>query len=280
MSGGPGVEGSWVEPVSRRTFGYRVWRAHEARALLIIVHGFGEHGGRYEAFARELAQQGITVAAPDLWGHGRSGGARGDLGDVPDCVRQLERMADEVFLPQAVQTRYALFGHSFGGLASIRWALDGPTTLRRVVIQAPLLEVGFPIPRWKQSASALLARVWPRWSFHMGLDLSMLSHDPAVRQAYLADPLTHHVMSVRTYRSLQRAEDDAFERAPALRVPILLLCGSDDRIISVERAQQWFERLTCRKQRRLFPGGYHELHHEVFQDEILRAVRDWTLADG
>ena len=279
MNARPCVEGSWVEPVSRRTFGYRLWQAQEARALLVIVHGFGEHGGRYELFARELAEQGIAVAAPDLWAHGRSGGTRGDLGEVADCVRQLQMMAAEVFLPQAGQERYTVFGHSFGGLASILWALDAPAPLRRVVIQAPLLEMGFPISPWKQAAAVLLARVWPTWSFHMGLDLSMLSHDPAVQQAYLADPLTHHAMSVRTYWSLQRAKDEAFERAPALRVPVLLLCGTGDRIISVARAQQWFERVGCLKRRVMFPGGYHELHHEAARDEVLRAVRDWTLTN-
>ena len=280
MSGGSCVEGSWVEPMSRRRFGYRFWGAQDARALLVVVHGFGEHSGRYEPFARRLAEQGIAVAAPDLWAHGRSGGTRGDLGEVADCVRQLQQMAVEVFLPQAGQTRYALFGHSFGGLASILWALDAPAPLKRLILQSPLLEAGFKIPGWKRGAATLLASVWPTWSFHMGLDLSRLSHDPAVRQAYLADSSNHDSMSVRTYWSMQRAQDDAFARAQALRVPVLLLCGTDDRIISVERAQQWFDLVACPKRRLMFPGSYHELQHERILDEALRAVRDWVLTDG
>ena len=158
--------------------------------------------------------------------------------------------------------------------------MDAPVSLHRVIIQAPLLEVGFPIPGWKKAAAGLLAPMWPTCSFRLGLDLSKLSHDPAVETAYRADPLVHQAISVRTYWSLQHAKVDAFERAPALHAPTLLLCGTDDRIISVERAQQWFGRLTCPKRCVMFPGAYHELHHDAVREEVMRAVRDWTLADG
>ena len=242
MSGVLSSEGSWTEPRSKRTFSYRLWQPPTVRAVLVIVHGFGEHSGRYQSFALSLAEQGVFVAAPDLWGHGRSGGRRGDLGEIVGCVEHLTMLTREVFLPRSGKRDYALLGHSFGGLVAIQWALRNPPNLRRAVIQSPLLEEGFPIPCWKKAAAAVLAHVWPQASFSMNLDLDALSRDPAVAPAYRADPLVHNSMSARSYRSIVRARDDALTRAQHLRVPVLLLCGDSDRIISVGAAQRWFER--------------------------------------
>ena len=273
-------EGSWTEPSSRRVFSYRLWKPTIPRALLILVHGFGEHSGRYQRFAQALAEQGICVAAPDLWGHGRSGGRRGDIIDVTQGVNDTLKLTTEVFLPASSQTQYALFGHSFGALVAISWALDHPPNLQCVVIQSPLLEVGFPIPAWKRIAAVLLARYWPTYSLSMNLDVGALSHDPSVADAYRADPFVHNAMSVRTYRSVLRTKDLVFAHAGALRVPVLLLCGAEDRIISVAQAQRWFDQLTCEKRRVMFPGCYHELHHEPIRDEVFQLVREWVLTKG
>ena len=281
MNGVSTLDGEWVEPASRRRLGYRCWRPAAApRALLVIIHGFGEHGGRYQAFAEALAGQGMWVGAPDLWGHGRSGGQRGDVEQVAEYVRQLQGVTRDVFLPQSGCVAYVLFGHSFGGLLAILWALEQPQALRRVVLQSPLLEVGFPLPRWETAATSLLATCWPTCSFSLHFDVERLSHDAGVIRAYREDPLVHHVMTARTYRSLLRARDEAMARAASVRAPVLLLVAGADRVISVEWAHRWFDRLTCEKRCAVFPDSYHELHHEPVRDEVLRQVRDWTLANG
>jgi alpha-beta hydrolase superfamily lysophospholipase len=82
------------------------------------------------------------------------------------------------------------------------------------------------------------------------------------------------------YQSILRTRDEALAQAAAIRPPIMLLCGTGDRIISVTHALRWYERLTCQKQVRTFPDSYHELHHEAVRDEVITCVRDWTLADG
>jgi len=245
----------------------------------VVIHGFGEHGGRYEAFGRALAGQGICVAVPDLWGHGRSSGRRGDIISVARCVDDCRKLAEAVFMPLAGQHQYALFGHSFGGLAAIRWALEAPPALRRLIIQSPLIEVGFPLPWWKVFAARLLARSWPTCSFNMNLEVSALSHNPEVVNAYRTDPLVHNAMSARSYTAFLAARDDALQRAYALRTPVLLFCGAADRIISVSQAQRWFDRLTCEKRQVMFPGSYHELHHEAVSGEVLRLTGEWVLAD-
>lgn len=273
-------EGSWREPSSWGALHYRVWRPAAIRRLLVVIHGFGEHGGRYEAFGRALAGQGICVAVPDLWGHGRSGGRRGDIISVSRCVDDCRKLAEAVFMPLAVQRQYALFGHSFGGLAAIQWALEAPAALRRLIIQSPLIEVGFPLPWWKVFAARLLARFGPACSFKMNLEVSALSHNPEVVNAYRTDPLVHSAMSARSYTAILAARDDALQRAHALRTPVLMLCGAEDRIISLEASQRWFDRLVCEKRQVVFPGSYHELHHEAVSGEVLPLIGEWVLADA
>ena len=274
------LEDTWVDPSSNRSLYYRFWRPSRAQALLVIVHGFGEHGGRYAAFAQPLARQGIGVAVPDLWGHGRSGGAHGDVEEVHRYVTDCSRLTQEVFLRESGQERYAIFGHSFGGLIAILWALRDSTSLRRLIVQSPLLEVGFPLPQWKTTLARWLAACWPTAPFSMNLDLAALSHDPLVLQAYRNDPLVHNTMTARTYCSMLRARDEALKRAPELQAPVLLLYGSADRIISIGAAQRWFDALRCEKSCVVFPDLYHELHHESIKGDVQRHVLAWILSTG
>ncbi len=280
MSRGACETGAWQEPASERVFAYRFWRAEPEKALVVLVHGFGEHAGRYDVFAQALRGQGISVGVPDLWGHGRSGGPRGDCSSVSQCVDECETMTRQVFLPSTGRTRYAVFGHSFGGLVAILWALRQSEGLTSAVIQSPLLEAGFPLPGMKVLAARLMAVCWPACPFQLNLDVAALSRNPEVVAAYQADPLVHNIMTARAYRSILRARDEAMAHAAAMRVPTLLLCGSADRIVSVDYALRWFERLTCEKRRMVFPGCYHELHHEAVRDEVFRLTSEWVVSHG
>ena len=280
MSETAAQDGSWRDPSTGLTLRYRSWRPSSVKAVLVILHGFGEHGGRYEALASSLALRDIWVAAPDLPGHGRSAGKRGDLAQMARCVQQLWTMTQEIFLPAAGLTRYSLFGHSFGGLLAILWTMQNPPNLNRVVLQSPLLEVGFPIPWWKTTAAGLVAGWWPTATFSTSLDVGALSHDPAVVQGYRADPLVHYVMSARTYFAILAARDQALDGTAAIRRPVLMLTGGEDRIVSVEAARRWFDRISGEKQQVVFPGAYHELHHESVREDVVRLVCDWVLGAG
>jgi len=198
---------------------------------------------------------------------------------VAQCVHDCTSLLEHVFLPLAAHRRYALYGHSFGGLVAIQWVMANPPALTRAVIQSPLLRVAMPIPQWKTFAAALLAHCWARYAFRMDLDASALSHDPSVVAAYRSDPLVHNVMSAGAYWAIRRTSDEVVALAQTVQVPILLLTGGADRIVSVEAAQRWFDRLTCEKQSRMFPECYHELHHEAVFNDVVRLVRDWTLFD-
>ena len=280
MSGVAYLEGFWQDPSSSQRLSYRFWKPSTIRALLVILHGFNEHSGRYPPLAQVLAEQGIAVAVPDLQGHGRSEGRRGDMARLADCVTQLSVMTTDVFLPKSGLTRYALFGHSLGGLLAILWTMRAPSALRRVILTSPFLAAAFPVAAWKTAAVRLAARCWPSWPFALDLDVDALCHDPGVIEAYHTDPLVHNVITARTYWSIRHAQADALAGAAACRRPILMLCGGADRIASVPVARHWFDRLTCEKSSTVFLEAFHELHHEPVRDEVVCCIRDWTLTDA
>ena len=268
-------ESFWRSPRLRIALFYRLIRPESPRTFVVVLHGFGEHGGRHLPMARWLAQQGVAVAIPDLPGHGRSGGARGDFGSLRTCVEELAAAARARWMPQAGHQPCHLFGHSFGGVLAIEWLLYQPEDLRRAVIQCPLLEVAFPIPGWKRWAGEVLGRWWPTARLPIDIDARNLSHDPVVTETYRKDPLVHNAMSGRTYRDLLRASAEALERAGDIRTPVLLLCAGEDRVVSTPVARQWFAAVHSEKQERVFPGAFHELHHEAVRQEAWQRVLQW-----
>lgn len=271
-------EGVWQLPGTGRRLAYRVWSPADPKHLLVLVHGYGEHGGRYAPMAEALTRHGIAVAAPDHWGHGRSSGARGDIESVDRVVEDEEAWVEAELLSLAGVPAYSVFGHSFGGLAAIRWAMRQPARLRRLIVQSPLIDVGFPLPKIKVFAARVLRNSWPRFQVAMDLDVSALSHDPAVLEAYRRDPLVHHAMTLRSYFSLLDARDAALAAPEQVRVPTLALLAGQDRIISLEAAQRWYGRLSGEKSLRIFHEAYHELHHEPVRDQTIDATARWVLA--
>jgi alpha-beta hydrolase superfamily lysophospholipase len=256
-----------------------MWRPERPQALVVGLHGFGEHGGRYEALGQALAQRGVCVAVPDLWGHGRSQGRRGDIPSPAGLIRQLQELTAVVFLSAAGQASYALFGHSFGGLLAIQWALDHPAPLGSVVLQSPWLDTGFPIPRWKTALALGLAGWWPSVGVPLGLPVDALSRDPAVQAAYRADPLVHRWITVRTYQAIRAMQEEAPAQVDVFTTPLLLILGAEDRIISVAAAERWFARLGGERQAVMFPGCFHEVHHEgeAARARVAELIRDWVL---
>lgn len=268
-------EAAWTDPVSRAEIAYRVWAPAESRALMVLIHGFGEHGGRYKPLAEALAANGLCVAVPDLCNHGRSSGSRGDIADVHACVKLIRRLTHERFMPLARKRQYSLYGHSFGAMVVIRWAMDGPEELQRIIVQSPLLKLAFQIPAWKEFLGSSMAALYPSLSLSMNLDASALSHDPEIVRSYQNDHLVHNRMSARCYRSILKTRDEILANPASVSVPTLLMVGEGDRVVSVDTARGWFEALSCPKRLVAFPDAYHELHHEPVRPAIIKELVAW-----
>jgi len=250
---------------------YQSWRPEGAmRATLIIVHGLGEHSGRYYNVVEHLVPKGVAIYAHDHRGHGRSPGQRGFIRDWSLFV---EDMGAFVQFVQAF-----MLGHSMGGNIMLNYVLRHPQGLNGVIASAPA--VGrLDIPPVLAFLSRLLSRVWPTLSLDTGLDATAISRDETAVRAYQNDPLVHSQGTPRFGVELARSAEWVMAHAADLEPPLLLLHGDADGLVNVENSRQFFDRVTLPdKTIKIYEGGYHESHNDIHKAQMLADLEQWLEA--
>lgn len=246
----------------------RRWRAENPRAVLLIVHGLGEHSGRYEETGRLLAGAGVEVFGFDLLGHGASGGRRAD---VPSWNVYLEQVADNLGRAREAGLPAVLLGHSLGGLIAAAYARSRHRQPDLAVLSAPALDAA--LPRWKRRAAPWLGRWAPGLPMPNRIRPHHLSRDPAVGEAYRADPLT----TARTRARLGAmiiGQMDKFNRSlDDYSVPTLLLHGGDDPVVPPAATVRLGEKPGV--ERRVYPGLRHEIFNEPEGPQITEDLASW-----
>jgi alpha-beta hydrolase superfamily lysophospholipase len=240
----------------------------------VVVHGHGEHGGRYQFLAEWFAELGATTFAMDYRGHGKSGGQRGHAASLDELLDDIG-----VVVTHAREERggpLILIGHSLGGLLAIAYTLDRPAGIDRAVFSAPALQLRVKVPAWKRTAANLLPRVAPKMSLANEINPDDLSHDRAVVEAYRHDPLVHNRITAGMYAATIAHGESLIDRAPQLTVPFLLLHGRDDRIIDPAGSQRFFARARVEGRAFcLYPGMYHEVFNEVDRERVFADIESW-----
>lgn len=235
----------------------------EAKGFVAIVHGYGEHGGRYAHVGRAFGEHGLRTLAVDLRGHGRSTGQRGYVGRFDDYHLDVSALVDELRGEAAGRPMF-LFGHSMGGLIGLHWLLaGGGKDLRGLALSSPLLGVAVEVPAWKSKLGIAMSTLVPRFSMPSGLVGRDVTRDAEQARIYDADPLNVKTANSRWYTEMLAATERVIERAPELSLPTLLLYGGADRVASPEAAARLAERLRMadRTVDRL-EGHFHELVNE------------------
>lgn len=253
------------------------WQPEAApRAAITLVHGFGEHCGRYAHVAAALTAAGYAVVTGDYRGHGRSQGPRGHTPSYEHLLDDLDGMV------QASAQRFAdlpqfLYGHSMGGNLTLNYVLRRRPRLAGVVATSPWLRLAFAPPRWRVMLGRAVDRIYPALIQDTGLDTEGLSRDPRVGAAYIADPLVHSKMSARLFTSVNSAGAWALEHAAEFALPLLLMHGSDDTITSAAASAEFAARLPgCSF--KLWQGLRHEMHNEPEQQAVLATIVEWLHA--
>ncbi len=244
------------------------------RALVVFIHGFVEHSGRYVKFFDSLCARGVGVVAFDLRGHGRSEGPRAWIPSLADCLEDLSR----VWAWAGQITRGVplfLMGHSLGGLLAAQWVVDNPGAVHGLVLLAPAIKIG-AVPAWIAWVAPVLAHVVP-WAKVMRVGVRRLSRDPTVRQNFQTDPLVYHGwIPARSGSEIFRAAASFRRRASQVAVPLLILHGTGDRICSHEGSQELFDLARSRdKTLRLYPDLYHDLLHEPEAERVQEDIISW-----
>ncbi|HXY38794.1 MAG TPA: alpha/beta fold hydrolase [Vicinamibacteria bacterium] len=262
------------------TLWIRQWLPESGRkAAVVLVHGLGEHGGRYEQLGAALAQAGYLVVACDLRGHGRSSGRRGDTRFQP-ALDDLHRLLIETESQQPERPLF-LYGHSLGALLVLTLLArragagdGGAPAIAGAIVSAVPLRTPLRAQRGRVLLALWLGRLLPGLRLATGLDPSAISRDPAVVAAYRADPLVHDRGSLALAREALAAAD-ALAGVDSLRVPLLLLHGTADRIALVEGSRELAARLASAVACREYQGGYHEPHNDVDRQQVMGDVIDW-----
>ena len=249
----------------------RVWCAGRPRALVAIVHGIGEHSGRYSALAAELVRARFTCVSLDLPGHGEASGPRGD---IPSWPKLRDQIVPAMFtatrgLPdQPADLPIVLLGHSMGGVIALERALANPRELHALVLSAPALKTEMP-PWWKLALANVARVATPAGGFPNGLDIDGISRDPEVVRAYRTDPLVHDRISPRTYFAFNEARQRCRREIRTLQVPTLMLQGMADRVVDPRGA---LEAAGAAPHGMIRFVTLHDAFHEVFNDPGREAV--------
>jgi alpha-beta hydrolase superfamily lysophospholipase len=257
----------------------RAWEVDAARAALLVVHGHGEHSGRYEDFAARMGEAGFSVYAFDLRGHGRSEGRRGHARSFDVLLQDVDRFRREVEGLIAPGTPLFLLGQSLGGLIVLRYVQELQPPVRGAVLVAGGLAEARGVERWETLLAPLTAKLLPALPFHTRLRAEDLSHDPAVVQAYRDDRYVHDVITPRLFAGISTAMGLAFQHADRVRVPLLLLLPGDDRVVNTPRSLAFARALPARDvETRVFPRLRHEPLNEGERGRVIAELRTWLAA--
>ena len=265
----------WLTMADGQRLFLRDWPRHQTHHAVLIVHGLGEHSGRYEALAQWFLAHGYAVRSYDQRGHGRTPGQRGALRRSDDLLSDLATVYEHY--SASLGRPPLLLGHSMGGLVAVRTVLDGRVEPPGLVLSSPALRP-YQAP-WLRRLAAVLARVLPNLPLRNGSPLDALSHDAKVIDAYRTDPLCSRSVTPRLADFIFRAGASSIADAWRLRVPTLLLAAGSDRLVDPSGSRDFSNGAWATKQltARFFDTLFHELFNETEtgRHQVLAQLLEW-----
>lgn len=241
---------------------YRERRHPQPRGSVVMVHGLGEHGGRYGRLAEIFHAAGFSTRIHDHRGHGRSDGARGSLAAHDDLLTDLKLVFDD-FARTQTGTPF-LFGHSLGGLVAARFATGRWSRVRGLLLSSPALAIR--LSAWQKVLLALTTRCMPSLAVPTGLPAAKLSHDSEEVQDYLADPLNHDRVAARLVNFMLDAIDEVQRDAATFTLPLLLQFAGEDALVNPEGSRAFFASVPqVDKTFHCYENARHEIFNESAQ---------------
>jgi alpha-beta hydrolase superfamily lysophospholipase len=263
----------WISSDGIKIFG-KYWPVEQPRAVLHIVHGMGEHIQRYEAVAAFYNQAGIAVMGNDHRGHGLSDGKRGHIPNFTVLLDEVDHLLEESNKLFPGVPRF-LFGQSLGGNVVLNYALRRKPALAGVIASSAWIQLAFRPDAISLMAGKLLKKLYPTFTQPTKLNPMHLSTDPEVGRIYQADPLVHDRITAAMGTEMLDAADYLDQYSGDFPVPLLLMHGNEDQIISYDAAQQFAERVSGDVTFVPWEGLYHELHNEIRREEVLNTSLQW-----
>jgi acylglycerol lipase len=249
-----------------------------AKSILVIAHGIGEHGGRYTHVADYFIKRDLAVWAYDLRGHGKSDGKRGHIDNFDDYLADLGQMI-RIAKDHSPGVNTFLLGHSLGGLIATFYAEKHSGELDGLIASGPALREKMKISPVKAFMARTLSSIMPSFSTYTGLDPNLLSHDQEVVKKYVEDPLVHKVATARWFTEYRRAQEETMRLADKLTLPCLIIQGGADGIIDPTVARELYSRIkSSDKTLKIYDGFYHESLNELGKESVLGDISAWLSA--
>jgi len=258
---------------------YQYWLPEgEPKAILLVVHGLAEHSGRYMNVVNFLVPSGYAVYGIDHIGHGKSHGKRVYVKRFQDYTKPLKNYFDMIREWQPEKPIF-LIGHSMGGLISAAYLLEHQDELSGAVLSGPGIKVPDNISQAIIFVGKMLSIITPKAGL-IQMDAEGVSRDPAVVDAYVNDPLVYTgKITARLGAELLKAMQYVTDQAPKIRLPIMIVQGSDDKLVDPSGAQLLYDLVSSKdKTIKIYNGFYHEVFNEPEHEQVLNDVKTWIEA--
>jgi alpha-beta hydrolase superfamily lysophospholipase len=250
-------------------------KAPRQKGVLVIVHGLGEHSGRYLNFVEFLVKQGWTVYLYDQRGHGKTPGLRSYVENFEELVEDLYQFIHFVSEQEGGEKPF-LLGHSFGGQVVINLLAKHPRVVPGVILSSPNIKLAMDVPWLKRFLGRWVSYIIPSFSIPNDIKPKWISHDPKVVHEYEKDRLVQNRITVRLGNEILENLNKVPELAEKIKIPIFLFHGSEDLVTCPKGTEEFFERMKHKdRQLKIYPGFFHETLNEKGKEEVYHDVANW-----
>lgn len=247
----------------------------EVKAIVLLVHGMGEHSRRYENYViPKLMENSIAIITYDQFGHGKTTGKRGHnpgFESLLDCIEVLLEKSEELFkgIPKF------LYGHSMGGNLVINYSLRRVNKLSGIIVTSPFIKLAFDPPSWKLKMGKILQHFLPFVTMDSELEIEAISRDKNEVEKFKLDPMIHSKVSPNYSIAILDSGEWALENASKIKNEMLIMHGTADRITSHKASIDFANNSGNKASLKLFEGAYHELHNELNKLDVLNHINEW-----
>jgi len=254
---------------------FQGWQTElEQRGVICLIHGLGEHSGRYAYLAGQLNGAGYTLLTYDLRGHGKSEGQKGHVSSFEDYLKDTDTLLKEA------QDRYPgaalfIYGHSLGALIVIDFVLHRKPKLNGVIVTGLSNKTALQEQKLKVALAKMLGAIMPTVSLSSGLIPSTISRDAEVVRQYVNDPLVHNQVSLGWGKSTLEAIAWTEQHASEWTLPVLFMHGEKDQLGYAEGSKEFASKIKGDCTLKIWPGLFHEVHNEPEKDEVFAFLRNW-----
>ncbi len=253
---------------------YQTWTPESARGVLVMTHGLAEHSECYHHVARELCDDGWKVYGWDMRGHGRSEGKRGYVRSIQEYIDDLGVFVDKV-IPHKESPVF--FGHSMGGLVTIRFVETMKPQAKALTLSSPALGLSVQVPRFKEALAHIAIKWVPTLTMYNEIKYEDLTRDEEMLKAHYSDNLRHDKISPGLFLSMMENFSKAAADIDEIKVPVFLQLSGEDRIVSTEASHEFFDKLGVKnKEIHVYADSLHEVFNDRERDKAMSDLKKFV----